>query len=427
MVGDGPIDLVYASGVRGGNLDVVWEHPPIERYLRRLASFSRLILCNPRGTGSSDPVRLGAATFEEAAMDFRWVLDAAESERAAFLATEGGGWTAMLFAATFPERTRALALVNCFATFRRHHDYPSGFPTQAAEQFAAAFVAGWGSGEHLRMLAPELADDQRFRAWFGRLERLSMNPASVESYVQDGLKNVDLRGILSTVKAPTLIISHADMSYIRPGHSRYLADHIQDARYVERPGFWGIPWLHDVEWTLDEVQAFFTGTRGAPDLDDRVLATVLFTDIVGSTQHAADMGDRQWHRLLDEHDTVTLREIERFRGRLVKSTGDGCLATFDGPARAIRCALALTDAVRQLGIEVRTGLHTGEIEQRGQDVGGIAVHIAERVMGEAGAGEVVVSGAVPPLVAGSGIDFDDLGTRALKGVPGEWKLYSAKK
>jgi class 3 adenylate cyclase/pimeloyl-ACP methyl ester carboxylesterase len=423
VVGEGPIDLVFSLGGRG-NLDVVWEYPATERFLRRLASFSRLILCNQRGTGLSDPIPLGAPpTAEEWTMDIRWVMDAVASERAAYLATELGGILGILFAATFPERTLALALLNCFATMNRFDDYPWGLPSKALDRFEKAFVQAWGTGENLRVLAPELVDDERFRESYARLERLSMGPFT-SRVVATTITNIDMRGILSSIKAPTLVISHEGSSLARSGHGRYLADHISDARYIERPGFWGLPWIHDVDWVLDELQTFFTGTKGVPSLDDRVLATVLFTDIVGSTERAASLGDHRWRALLDEHDALTRREIERFRGRLVKSTGDGCLATFDGPARAIRCALALTEVVHGLGIEVRTGLHTGEVELRDKDLGGIALHIAQRVMGEAGSGEVLVSSAIPPLVAGSGIDFDDRGVRALKGVPGEWRLYA---
>ena len=237
----------------------------------------------------------------------------------------------------------------------------------------------------------------------------------------------DVRGVLPSVKAPTLVISHTEVPWIRLGHGRYLAEHIPNARYVERAGFWGgVFWMEDVDWVLDEVQSFLTGTKSATSLDDRVLATILFTDIVGSTERAVEVGDRRWRELLDEHDEITRREIERFRGHHVKSTGDGVLATFDGPARAIRCALALRDAVRSLGIDIRTGLHTGEIEVRGEDVAGIAVVIGARVMAEARLGEVLLSGAVPPLVAGSGLEFEDRGVRPLKGVPGEWRLFAVR-
>jgi len=422
VVGDGPIDLLFHPGP--SNLDVVWENPALERLLRRLVSFSRLIMCNRRGTGLSDPMPMGAPpTIEEWATDLTWVLDAAGSDRAALLATEVGGLSVPLFAATHPERTLSLALINCFATLRRTDDYPWGLPAEAIDRFLEAYTSQHGSGANLKALAPELAQDERFRDWFARLERLSMNRATAEVATKLML-NMDLRGVLSTIKVPTLVISHTDSAWIRPGHGRYIAEHIPNARFVERPGFWGLFWIHDVDWVLDEVETFFTGTKGAPSLDDRVLATVLFTDIVGSTERAAEIGDQRWRWLLDEHDAIMRREIERYRGRPVKSTGDGYLATFDGPARAIRCAVAITEAVRGLGVEVRTGLHTGEVELRGEDVGGIAVHIAARVMAEAGPSEVLVSGAVPPLVAGSGIEFSDRGVQPLKGVPGDWRLFS---
>jgi len=425
IVGDGPLDLVFVPPMRN-NLDVVWEHPPLERYFRRLAAFSRLILFNQRGCGISDPIRLGAPpTFEEVTMDLRWVLDATGSERAAFLATDTGGMPATLFAATFPERTLALVLVDCVATCRRAEDYPWGFPAGTLERFTDATLAGWGTGANLHVMAPDLARDERFRDWFARLERLSMSPTTTE-IMWRGVAAFDVRGILPAIKAPALVVSHAEMGWIRLGHGRYLAEHIPNARYVERPGSGGLFWMHDVDWTLDEVQTFLTGTRSAPGLDDRVLATVLFTDIVGSTERAAEIGDQRWRWLLDEHDALVRREIERFRGRPVKSTGDGFLATFDGPARAIRCAVALGPALGPLGIQVRAGLHTGEVELRVEDIGGIAVHIAARVMAEASAGEVLVSGAVPPLVAGSGLRFADRGTHTLHGVPGEWRLFAVE-
>lgn len=356
------------------------------------------------------------------------MLDIVKSEKVGIFATEGGGWVALMFAATYPDRILALALLNCFARLRRDDDYPPGFPEHVAAKAAAATVARWGTGDDLRMIAPEMAEDERFREWFARLQRLTMNPATVAGFAHEAFhsERVDLRGILTSIKAPTLVISHEESAWVRPGHGRYLAEHIEGARFIERRGFWGVPWLHDVEATLDEVQEFLTGTRGTTYLDDRVLATILFTDIVGSTKRAAELGDKRFRQLLDEHDSVMGLEIERFRGRQVKSTGDGVLATFDGPARAIRCALALREAANSLGIGLYIGLHTGEVEIRGDDVGGIAVNIAARVMEQAGADEILVSSSVPPLVAGSGIEFEDRGARDLKGVPGEWKLFTVR-
>jgi class 3 adenylate cyclase len=424
VLGDGPIDLFFHAASR--NLDAIWDHPTMERFHRRLASFSRLIMCNFRGMGLSDPVPLAAPpTLEQWSSDIGWVLDALGSERAAMLGAAEGGIAVIMYAASHPERTQGIALLNAFATLRRAPDYPWGVPDDVRERLLGIWVSKYGTGENLAELAPELADDERFRDWYARLERDTMSP-SVSDRSQQVLSSWDTRGILSAIRVPTLVIAHEGSAWIRPAHSRYLAEHIPNARYVERPDFWGLYWIHDIDFVLDEIETFFTGTKGAPSLDDRVLATVLFTDIVASTQRAVEIGDRRWHDLLDEHDAILNREIARFRGRAVKSTGDGYLATFDGPARAIRCGLAITEAVRSLGIEVRTGLHTGEVELRGEDVGGIAVHIAARVMAEAAPSEVLVSGAIPPLLAGSGIEFDDRGARELKGIPGEWRLFAIK-
>jgi len=423
VVGEGDLDLLFMPFPARWNLDVIWDYPPLERYLRRLASFSRLVLFQARGTGISDPSRRPSVVLEEIATDARVVLDEIGSRQAGVLAIETGSIVAALFAASFPDRTRALVMVEGVATLSRAADYPWGMPPSVLERYREAMAAGWGSGAGLDYMAPHLAGDGRLREWWARLERLSISRAEVSAAEMNAW---DVRAILPSVKAPTLVISHTGVPWIRPGHGRYVAEQVAGARYLERPGPWGVYWADDVDWTLDELQAFFTGSRGVTGLDDRVLATVMFTDIVGSTERAADLGDQKWRWLLDEHDALTRREVERFRGRFVKSTGDGALATFDGPARAIRCALALAQAVRTLGVEVRAGLHTGEVELRADDVGGIAVHIAERVTGEAGAGEVLVSHSVPPLVAGSGLVFDDLGSRSLKGVPDEWRLYQVR-
>jgi len=424
IVGDGDIDLAFCSPNQP-NIDLLWEDPGRERFFGRLATFSRLILYNQRGSGiSGGAVARPHAVIEEHTSDLLAVLDAAGSDRSALVAVESGIFPATLHAATTPDRVRSMVLLNPIASFRRHEDYPWGFPDDALERFVELTVSHWGTGEMLRVLAPELYVNQRFRESYARFERLSSAPDIIEEFASYLVRYFDARGLLPAIRTPTLVISHTRHPFIRLGHGRYVADHIPGARYLEREAFWGLYTEHDVEWVLDQVQTFLTGVRGAPDLDDRVLATVLFTDIVGSTEQAAAIGDRAWRRLLDEHDEVVRREIERFRGRALKSTGDGVMATFDGPARAIRCAVAMNEAVRSLGVEVRTGLHTGEVEQRGEDVGGIAVHIAARVMAKAGPNEVLVSGSVPPLVAGSGLVFDDRGSHQLKGVPGEWRLFA---
>ncbi len=423
VVGDGPIDLVLTPFPGRHNLDVMWEHPPLERYLRRLATFSRLILLNFLGTGISDPFDpRDPPTPESWAHDIRHILDEVGSPEASLFTHEVGGSSAMFFAATFPERTRSLVLLNCFATFARDDDYPWGLRQDAMDRFLEAFARQWGTGQNLDFMSPDLAKDERFRDWFARFERLTMNPAMLKASLD--INAGDVRGILHMIKAPALVISHTQVPWVRLGHGKFLADHIPNARYAEREGTWGIYWHDDVEWTLGEVQDFLTGTRAEPTLDDRVLATVLYTDVVGSTSKLAEVGDARWREILDAHDSAVRVEIDRFRGRLVNTTGDGVLATFDGPARAIRCAVAMRDAVKPLGLNIRAGLHTGEVEMRGDDVAGIAVHIGARVMAAAAPDEILVSSAVPPLVAGSGIEFNDRGERELKGVPGSWRLYA---
>ncbi|MFN2465950.1 MAG: hypothetical protein ABR598_06765 [Candidatus Dormibacteria bacterium] len=421
VLGDGPIDLMPLP-TWGWNIDLIWESPLLDRYLRQLAAFSRLIIFNPRGSGPSDRFATGMPTIEDWSADCRWVLDAAGSKTAALLAMGDTGVPTLLHAAAHPERTRALVLLDCYAYLLRDEDYPAGMPPRTLERANDVAAALWGTGEVAR-LTPGGAGNDGFCEWLGRVERNTMTSGFFRE-MRGTLTAFDARSLLASVRAPTLVISHAESSYIRPAHSRYLADHIAGARLVERPGRWDLYWRDDVEAVLDEVSTFLTGTRGTTSVDDRVLATVLFTDIVGSTAHAARLGDDGWTDLLHQHDLVTGREVERFRGHFVKSTGDGLLATFDGPARAIRCARAIVDAVRALGLEVRTGLHTGEVEFRDGDVHGIAVHIGERVMGHAGPGEVVVSGAMPPLLAGSGIVFSDRGLHSLKGVPGEWRILA---
>ena len=421
-VGDGPIDVLFHPGPN--NLDAIWDDPALARFFQRIATFARLILCNRRGSGLSDPLPLGSPLAQEDwAEDFLFVLDAAGADRVALVATEQGGIPTSLFAATHPERVASLTLINCYATLRRQDDYLHGLPPEPFERFVSAFLDGWGSGRSLNVMAPELANNRGFREWLARMERLSMSPSTAEVSGRATF-DADIRAVLAAIRVPALVITHTGHPWIRSGHGHYLAEHIPTARYVERSGFWGLYWVHDVDFVLDEVETFLTGTKTGLLIDDRVLATVLMTDIVNSTVRAAEIGDQRWRSLLDEHDAVLHREIDRFRGRLVKSTGDGCLATFDGPARAIRCAVAMKDALAPLGISIRIGLHTGEIELRRDDVAGIAVHIASRVMTAADGDEVLVSESIPPLVTGSGIEFSDRGSRELKGIPGEWRLFS---
>ena len=425
VLGGGEMDLVLVPNWLT-NLEVMWEDPPLEQFLLKLASFSRLILLDKRGSGISDPIPIGVVpNFEDSMMDIRWVLDAVGSERASVFAIEQGTFPSLFFAATFPERVSGLVLLDCYARLVRDTDYPWGMPQHVYEQFVRANVERYGTGGDLEFIAPELAKDQRFRRWYTRLERLSISPGAYETFNLGTLSwPWDGRSILSTISAPTLVISHAGHPWIRAEHGRYLAENIKDARYVERPGFSGIWWRHDVDGVLDEVETFLTGRRRESPSEDRILTTVLFTDIVGSTERAAKLGDARWRALLDSHDAVVRRQIERLRGVVIKTTGDGFLATFDGPARAVRCAVAVQDELRSLGVQVRSGIHTGEVERRGEDVGGIAVHIAQRVQALAEPGGILVSRTVVDLVAGSGLEFTDRGEQALKGVPGEWRLFS---
>jgi len=424
IVGHGPLDLVFIPGW-ANNVEVMWEEPTLSSYLRRLATFSRLLCFDKRGTGVSDPVPLAALpTLEEWMDDVRAVMDAAGSKRAALLGSNEGGPMAMLFAATYPERVSALILYDAFARLLRDIDYPWGFPPDLVSQFLQQIEEGWGTARNMDLLAPSVAHDERFRRLFARYNRLANGPRAATTMFAMSWR-ADLRAVLPSIQVPTLVLHRAGDRYIRVGHGRYLAEHIPGAKYVEMPGEDNLYYVGDTETTLGEIEEFLTGVRPLPE-SDRVLATVLFTDIVASTERSAQVGDRRWKDLLDQHDTLIRGELERHRGRLVKNTGDGILATFDGPARAIRCAQAIATSVKALGIEVRAGLHTGEVELRGEDVTGIGVNIAARVMDTAGPGEVVVSSTVKDLVAGSGLRFADRGSHDLRGVPEAWRLFAVE-
>jgi class 3 adenylate cyclase len=424
IIGEGPVDLVFSTSPIH-NIDVMWEHPPIARFFNRLASFSRLIVYNPRGTGTSSalPPRF---SLQEWVDDLRRVLDAAGAERAAVIGDNEGGPTAMLFAATYPQRASALVLVNTFARFLRDDDYPWGMPAESARRLAAMFGDTFGTGDQLEYLAPSAVTDPGIRRWYARYQRLSGSSpdAAAAGYLQF-LLDLDLRPILPSIQAPALVLHRAANRFHRVLHGRYLGETIPGAKYVELEGEDALYFTGDPDAITDEIRLFLTGVRDAP-VTDRVLATVLFTDIVGSTERAVEIGDRRWRELLEAFYAVARVELGRFQGGEVKTTGDGLLARFDGPARAIHCARAINDNAHRLGIDLRTGLHTGECEVIGDDLGGIAVHIGARVAGLARAGEVLVSRTVTDLVAGSGIQFEDRGDHELKGVPGEWRLYSVK-
>jgi class 3 adenylate cyclase/alpha-beta hydrolase superfamily lysophospholipase len=420
VVGDGPIDLVYVPSWIS-QAEAYWEEPVVARYFGRLASFSRLIMFDRRGSGMSDPVP-HAPMLEEQMDDVVAVMDAAGSERAAVFALMEGGAMAALFAATHPERTSSLILYEAQPRMSWAPDYDWALRQEDREAYVRnGGLDSWGDGSRLTSLSPSTAGNPRLQQWFGRFERLAASPGwAAELMMMNG--QVDVRAVLPSIRIPTLVMHRADDKFIDIRHSRYLAEHIPDAKYVELAGEDAL--FGDDATELDEIEEFLTGARHAPD-PERILATVMFADIVDSTRKAAELGDRRWRDLLESMEGTVRRELIRFRGRAVKTMGDGFLATFDGPARGIHCATSIRDTVHsQFGVEVRTGLHTGEIEVMGDDVGGIAVHIGARVGGIAQGGEVLVSGTVKDLVVGSGIAFEDRGERELKGVPGEWRLWA---
>ncbi len=418
VVGDGPVDLVFVSFI--GNIVYAWEQPLWVRFCERLSSFSRLILFDKRGTGLSDRPR-DLPTLETRMDDVRAVLDAVGSERAALLGSIEGGQMAALFAATYPERTSALVLFNTVARFVSAPDYPWGFGEEDWQRRLREVREGWGTREflagHLAEFGPSLCGDEEFFRWFVAYYRLSASPAAAYSFYRM-LVETDIRDVLPAIRVPTLVL-------YRPLRepARYLAERIPQAKVVELPGedFWIIT----DGGVADEIETFLTGAPQGTE-PDRMLVTVLFTDIVGSTERAAALGDRAWKELLERHYAVIRQQLARYRGDEVGTAGDGFLATFDGPARAIRGACAIREAMRPLGLELRAGLHTGECEVVAGQVGGIAVHIGARVAAQAGAGEVLVSSTVKDLVAGSGIEFEERGAHELKGVPGEWRLYAVR-
>jgi class 3 adenylate cyclase len=410
---EGPRDLVFVPNWFT-NCEHLPELPSVRGWVEAMTSIGRLIFFDQPGTGASDPVTPGALpTLEQWTDSITAVLDDLGSREAVLLAVPGALPTAALFAATHPSRTTALVVLEGNAD-------PSGIAD--LEEVLAAFVAVWETGEYEHVISPDMPWNEEIRATWARLERLAASPATVALMLRLAAKQ-DVRAVLPTIRVPTLVVNHTDDMFIPPAQGKYVADHIPGAKHVELPGrnVW-----HCVEpWraSFQEIAEFLTGHQ-AEVADDRVLATVLFTDIVDSTRRATEMGDRDWHALLDAHDAVVRSQLARFRGREVNTSGDGFLAMFDGPQRAIRCAMSIRDAVQSLGIEVRAGLHTGECEVRGDDIGGIGVHIGARVSALAGANEVLVSSTLRDLVIGSGLKFEDRGTRELKGVPGEWRLFA---
>ena len=418
VFGEGAINLVMVPGFVS-NVENYWDEPDLARFLNRLASYARVVTFDKRGTGMSDRVA-ELPGLDQRMDDLRAVMDAAGMEQAALLGISEGGALAVLFAATYPERCRALALYGAFSRFSYW------FPTaEALTAFFAYVERSWGTGGSVQRFAPSRASDSTFQRWWGRNERLGASPAAVTALMRMN-SQIEIRDILPAVQAPTLVIHRTGDKTVSVEGGRDVAARIPGARLFELSGVDHLFYVgENADEISDAVEEFLTGSRAPVDVD-RVLATVLFTDIVGSTEKAVALGDQRWRDLLDKHHAAIRRHLARFRGREVKTTGDGFLATFDGPARGVRCACAIAEEIRALGLEVRAGLHTGECEMMGDDVGGIAVHIGARIAALAGAGEVLVSSTVKDLTAGAGLRFAERGAKTLKGIPGEWRLFLAE-
>jgi class 3 adenylate cyclase len=420
VTGSGPLDLVIVPGFVS-HQEAGLRQPAISRSMRRLGSFSRVISFDKPGTGLSDPTK-GPSTLEERMDDLVAVLDSVGSERAALFGVSEGAPMSALFAASHPDRTEALVMYGSYAKGIADDDYPWAPVQMQAEMGAEMIEVEWGSGVMIDVYAPSKADDPEFVRWWAQYQRLSASPGMARATAELA-SEVDIRDVLPAIAVPTLVLHRTGDQLWPVDGARYVAERIPGAKFVECEGDDHFPFVGDTECVFGEVERFLTGSRHVP-VTERQLLTVLFTDIVDSTKLGAELGDRRWRELLESHDETVREELDRFRGRAVKTTGDGFLATFDGPARAIECARAIAAAVRPLGIEVRAGLHTGECEIRGDDIAGITVNIGARISALAGAGEVLVSGTVKDLVVGSDIDFEERGTHPLKGVPGEWRVFA---
>jgi class 3 adenylate cyclase len=421
VFGQGALDVVLVPGYIT-HVELVWEHEPAARFLERLGSFARVIVFDRRGSGLSDPVS-EAPTLEQRMDDVRAVMDAAGSDRAALIGISEGVPMSILFAATYPSRVHALVCSGGMARSTYADDYPWAVPEAALIESASELILPtWGDGSLIDVVAPSQADNAEVRAFFARMQRATASPGMMTALAQMFL-DLDVRDVVPSVHIPTLVLHRVHDRLVNVRNGRWLAEHLPNARLVELEGDDHVPWYQGTDEWLGEVQEFLTGARALPAVE-RVLATVLFTDIVDSTLTAEQLGDRTWREVLERHQRAVRDALARFDGREVKSTGDGFLATFDGPARAIQCARAILEASNPLGIRVRAGLHTGECEVMGDDIGGIAVHIAARVSALAGPGDVLVSRTVKDLVAGSGIKFSDRGVHALKGISETWQLHA---
>lgn len=419
IVGNGPMDIVFVPEF-WHSIDGQWEEPSFARFLTRLSSFSRLICYDKRGTGRSDPIHVGDGTrMEEWVEDLVAIADAIGSKRQVLLTSGAGAMVGIAFATRYPERIAQLIIYNGFARFVRGEGYPWGF--RMPDPILKDMDAHWGEGILLDLLAPSQTDDPRFEEWWARYQTLGARPSSAIELRQI-IYRTDMRDALPDVRVPTLILDRPN-KWIESEHSKYLADHIEGARYASLSGGDYFIFLGDMDETLGEIQEFLTGSRNVV-YTDTVLATLMFTDMVNSTEQASAMGDRRWRAMLDAHDEIVSSELERFNGTPWKYTGDGILATFDRPLRAIHCARAICAKSTSIGAEIRAALHAGEIEIRGEDLGGIAVHIGARILSHARPSEVLCSSTVRDLVTGSNIEFEDRGWHKLRGVPGRWHLVS---
>jgi class 3 adenylate cyclase len=425
VFGEGELDLVFVPGFIS-HADLAWHAPLFAKFFRRFGSFSRMITFDKRGTGLSERT-LGFGSAEDRMDDIRAVMDAAECEQAALVGISEGGPLTALFAATYPDRVSSLVLWGTFARVLSAPDYAVGVDPSVVNPVVEGLVDRWGTGKAIRFFVRHMPSDAETSKFLARYERSSATPNMVREIMHRNF-DIDVRSALPAINAPTLVVHRSHDNAVPTGCGQYLANEIRGARFLELPGDWHLDGSEDGEDdALDAIQEFLTGRRHEPVIPvDRVLKTVLFTDIVDSTARAAAEGDRRWHQLLDAHDTTIRRELGRYRGEEVKTTGDGFLAAFDGPGRAINCAQAIAERAGDIGIDVRAGLHTGECELRGDDLAGIAVHIGARVAALAGPGEVLVTSTVRDLVAGSGIEFADRGRHALKGVPGEWDVLAVQ-
>jgi class 3 adenylate cyclase/predicted alpha/beta hydrolase len=424
VFGEGPPDVVYMEGVTE-TIDLRWEWPPYAHFLRRLASFCRVVTFDQRGQGGSDRVsRSGASVWEDWAEDARAVLDSVGSDRSALFAGVETTPIALMLAATEPERTQSLVLYGGTARLAASGDYP-GLSLDDLDEVEKMTAEAWGTDAAASLLTPALAGNAAYRRWFAKAQRAALSPHDAAALVSV-IGAMDVRQVLASVRTPALVIHRKGFEWVPIEQARYLAEHLPDARLLLSDGDDVSPWSEPMEEVMDEIEAFVTGAHSRATSPDRVLATVLFTDIVGSTERVAAEGDRRWRTRIESHDIITRDVLDQHGGRLIRTTGDGVLAIFDGPGRAVQCALSLRDALRTIAVDIRAGIHTGEIDIAGDDISGIGVHVAARVVNHAADGQIWVSGVVPLLMAGSNVEFEPRGEWALKGVPGEWPLFAVK-